>query len=261
LRVARALKTLGAPVVWRWRARHPNLMMADQDWASFAEPLRPAMARVARTTFYRHADHRAIRGWITPRERQVLYAMGRWLAGPVLEVGSWLGLSTTAIARGIRDSGQPKRFDSIDLKLTPNDFRLVNGGVGLFLPGDDEPYGVCPEQFYRTEILPFISAPGGSNQILRGHLARLGLSKFVSVHIADLRAWPASTCAWVFCDATHDLREIETNAPALRRFITRGSVLVCHDVGRKPELIEALRAHLPLGHAVTIDLLYVAEVI
>jgi hypothetical protein len=64
---------------------------------------------------------------------------------------------------------------------------------------------------------------------------------------------------WVFCDALHDLHEIEVNAPHLKSFLQTGSVLACHEVGAKPELIAALRKKVSLGHAVTVDLLYVAE--
>jgi len=234
--------------------------MDEREFAGFREPLKSAMVNIARTRFYCHSDHQTVIGMISPLERQMLYAMGRWLPGPVVEIGSWMGLSTTAIARGIRDSRMPKKFDTFDLKMTPEYFRPVVGGIGLFLPGDPEPHGVCSEQLYQEEVFPFITAPGGSNRLLLDNLERLGLSKFVVAHVGDFRLWPAHLCGLVFCDALHDLHEIEVNVPHLQSFLQAGSVLACHDVAHKPELVAALREKLPLGHAVSVHSLYVAEV-
>src|SRR5262249_5491352 len=51
----------------------------------------------------------------------------RWLPGPIIEIGSWCGLSTTAIAQGIRDSGERKSFHTYDLALTLDSIRPVDG--------------------------------------------------------------------------------------------------------------------------------------
>jgi hypothetical protein len=59
-----------------------------------------------------------IPGWLTANERRALYALARWAPGPTLEIGSRVGLFTTAIARGIKDSGVNKAFDTIDLNPT-----------------------------------------------------------------------------------------------------------------------------------------------
>ncbi len=44
-------------------------------------------------------------GWVTPLELQVLYNLGKYGDGDFLEIGTWIGRSTTAIALGRRDSG------------------------------------------------------------------------------------------------------------------------------------------------------------
>ena len=218
------------------------------------------MSKVAATRFFSYSDHREIAGWMTARERQTLYALARWLPGPIVEIGSWVGLSTTAIAQGIRDSGQSKRFDTFDLKLTPDNFRPVEGGMGFFVPDDPVAVATTTELSYRTDVLPILSKPGGSNEVLRANLARLGLPKFVNDHIGDFRRAPAHPCRWMFCDTLHSLREIEVNAPYLQRFLYPNSILACHDIGHQPELIAALRNVIPLGHSVEIDSLFVAEV-
>src|SRR5262249_40756292 len=49
-------------------------------------------------------------GWLTSREENALYSLGRWTRGPILEIGPWLGRSTTILALGIADAGQEKEF-------------------------------------------------------------------------------------------------------------------------------------------------------
>jgi predicted O-methyltransferase YrrM len=62
---------------------------------------------------------------MTDIERHVLYALARWLSGPVTEIGSWLGLSTVALAQGIRDGGSVTKLDTYDLALTEKNFRML----------------------------------------------------------------------------------------------------------------------------------------
>jgi hypothetical protein len=201
-----------------------------------------------------------IPGWLSPRERQTLYALARWLPGPILEIGSWLGLSTTAIAKGIRDSGEHKRFDTIDLPLTQDNFRPVAGGIGWF-PHRDRAVQVSvgSEEAFCAEILPVISAPGGSNAMLKQNLARLELTEFVRIHVGDFREYPGYCCGLVFCDTLHNLREVTLNGPHLRKFLGPNSIIACHDLGWNPSLVAALRDTLPLGHGAVIDSLYIAE--
>jgi hypothetical protein len=257
MELKRMLRPILSPLLQPIRKRWPNLKTDKNLFRGFKEPL---MSKVATTRFFSYSDHQSIVGWMTPRERQLLYALGLWLPGPVVEIGSWLGLSTTAIARGIRDSGEQKRFDTFDLKLTTDMYHPVEDGMAFCLPDDPVPLWVNSKRDYEATILPFINKPGGSNQILRDNLARLGLSKFVTDHVGDFKRMPAHACRWLFCDIVHNFREIDVNAPFIRRFLSSNSILVCHDMGTDPELIGALRDRIPLGHGVAIDSMFVAEI-
>jgi hypothetical protein len=159
------------PLIDKWRNKSGRVGLdlyinADQ-FRGFRPPLQQLMLRAAATHFYRPSDHLEIRGFHTPKERQILYALARWLPGPIIEVGSWCGLSTTAIAQGIRDSGERKSFHTYDLALTLDNIRPVDGGMGLFLDGE----------LYQRDILPVLSAPGSSQGELRKNLERLGLTE------------------------------------------------------------------------------------
>jgi hypothetical protein len=144
--------------------------------------------------------------------------------------------------------------------LTGDQFRPVEGGIGLFLHDDNVPQGVCSEEIYRRDVQPILCAPGGSNGMLKRHLTMLGLLDQVEINIGDFRTFPAIRSGVLFCDALHDEHEIEVNAPDLNRWLKSGSMLACHDVGGRKPLIDLLRKYLKLGHGVAVDSLYVAEV-
>jgi hypothetical protein len=249
------------PLVEQWRNKsRPDLHIDVDQFRGFRPPLQQLLLRAAATHFYRRSEHSEIRGYMSPKERQILYALARWLPGPIVEIGSWCGLSTTAIARGIRDSGKMKSFHTYDLALTLDNMRPVDGGMGLFLDGDDVPHGVCTEELFKRDILPVLSADGSSQAALRKNLERLGLAKLVTIHTGDFRNFRPIVSGFVFCDAMHDLYEISCNAPALRRFLRPGSILACHDI-TDPNLLAAVREILPLGYGVNVNLLHIAEVV
>lgn len=241
-----------------------DLDIDAEPFEGFSDSVRPAMMKVANTRFYRYAEHRAERtkipGWLSAKERQILYALGRWLPGPITEIGSWCGLSTTAIARGIHDSGGGKEFKTYDLVLTEDQFRPVDGGIGLFLPSDDYIHGICSEESFLRDIYPIVSAPGGTNGLLKKHLERLGFLKKTEIFVGDFRTHASVASNVLFCDCLHDEAEIEANAPALRPWLRSGSIFACHDIGGVPSLISSLRKRLPIGHGVTIDSIYLAEI-
>jgi Methyltransferase domain len=256
-----ALKPVLRPAVREWRQRFSSTKLPIEPFLGFSEQLRDKMICATTMHFYRPAEHRSISGAITPNERKMLYALGRLLEGPIMEVGAWLGLSTTAIARGIKDSGCEKSFDTYDLRITEAMMREVGDGmVGLFVPGDDVPHGACSKERYESNILPFIRTPGGTEPILKNNLARLGLAQFVRIHYQDFNTVEPYRCGFMFCDAVHDRHELKINVPHLKRFLASGSIVACHDIGHLSELTSAFRLIIPLRHSTTVDSLYIGEV-
>ena len=61
-------------------------------------------------------------GWMSPNDLALLYNAAYLSTGHVLEVGPWLGRSTTALAMGLRDrqadGAKPVSFDTIDFGIT-----------------------------------------------------------------------------------------------------------------------------------------------
>src|SRR5947209_18765889 len=65
-----------------------------------------------------------IPGWFSVEEAETLYLLAATTrASRILEVGHFLGRSTSAICEGIRDAGSEVEFNSYDLKFTrPEEF-------------------------------------------------------------------------------------------------------------------------------------------
>jgi hypothetical protein len=244
------------------RVAHGRLEIAPNLFDGFTGPIATVSDKITRTRFERIDETQSIPGWLSARERQMLYALARWLPGDVVEIGSWCGLSTTAIARGVQESRDgTRRFQTYDLALSEASFRKTRSGIHMFMPGESQPLGTCSEEVYKREILPILRAPGSNNGELRRHITRLGLSDVVTINVGDFKKFPLRPTQFVFCDALHDHAEIEINAKHLRALLNCGSILACHDVGREASLIEQLRNQIPLGNATSVDSLYIAEAI
>src|ERR1043165_174958 len=56
-------------------------------------------------------------GWMSAFDLQVLYNVAINARPPFLEIGPWIGRSTSAICAGIRDCGIPKTFDLVDFGI------------------------------------------------------------------------------------------------------------------------------------------------
>lgn len=228
------------------------------DLVGFSDRARKLLSRAARARFLDRRD--GIDGWLSGNERRILYGLGRVMPGPIVEIGSWVGLSTTAIAQGIRDSGQMKPFYSYDLPLTTANFKPVNGAIGMFVDGGTEPMGTCSEECYRTDILPILLAPGGPVGQLRQNLKRFGLGDYVTIRTVDFKTAEPTPSRFIFCDIFHDANEIRANAAALLHFLKPQTILAVHDIGRKPELIEEFSGHIRPRAGTCVDSLYVCEI-
>lgn len=242
------------------RARRLLQPFPKVDTDAFGGFKNPLMRQVGKTRFYRPQDHETIRGWMTPGERQTLYSLARHMPGPITEIGPWVGLSTVAIAQGIRDSAQTKKFVTHDLGLTTENFRPIGDKIGMFLPDSEAPLGTCSVEEYNTGILPVLESPGGQIGMLRGNLEKFSVSDLVEIRIGDFKKKTPATSAFVFCDALHDMTEVETNGPALVPYLKSGSILACHDIGRHQAQIDKLRSIVGGGYGISIDSLYVIEI-
>lgn len=166
-------------------------------------------------------------GWFSVNQVNVLYQLALATPGPILEVGPWVGRSTSVIARALRVRGERIPFHTVDYGIASE-----TEWEGLF--GSSVHTKKDPARYLRH-----INQPGGTITSLENNLTAQDLRGLVEIHRGDFHAVaPEGPFALIFCDATHSRREIDRNIPALLRRLTPGGVLACDDI--TPEL----EAHL-----------------
>jgi predicted O-methyltransferase YrrM len=206
-------------------------------------------------------DTSGIRGWLSADEQRALYALGALAQSPVLEIGSWVGLSTVCLAQGILASGLPKQFVTCELNPTLANFReLADGRFAFDYPaGSQTPLGFCPREMFENDIRPVVEHPDGVVGQLRANLRRFKVDGLVEVITGDFRSvLPPHRFGFIFADITHDLNEIRLNAPALRRILADGAILACHDT--TPENRDEIAKHFQFTQSIQIDSLFIGVV-
>lgn len=166
-------------------------------------------------------------GWLSHFEAQCLYtATLNLLGGSILEIGSWVGRSTCAIANGIRNNPQPPRFDVVDYGICGFDEWEMRFGDNLLGHPDAK------------RLIEPICFPGGVGGLLKKNLAERGLGKFVtSIFLGDIKDYLMQMkYDFIFCDATHDEEEIRKNIPIVARLLKENFILICDDIIRDDHL-------------------------
>ena len=207
------------------------------------------------------AEVGTVTGQLWPDETRALYALGAMAESPMLEIGAWLGLSATCLAKGIVASGVKKEFITCELNPTPANYReLPDGRIGFFYPPDSEiAMGACSRELFENEIRPRVEHPGGIVGQLRANLKRMQVDSLVQIITGDFKnTLPARKFRFIFTDTMHDPLEIRRNAPELLKFLTDGTILACHDT--TPENRAELAKYFQFTETIQVATLFVGVV-
>lgn len=160
-------------------------------------------------------------GWASHVELNFLYNLALNCPGPILEIGPWIGRSTTALCLGLRDRELPLvSFDTVDYGHT---------GVDEFTRA----FGALPDgEDAAARIVRQVEQRGGSIAVLISGLRDNGLLDFVTQVIrGDFLLMPIHrSYSLVFCDTTHDEGEARRYVPKIAGLLNGGAVLVFDDV-------------------------------
>jgi hypothetical protein len=174
-------------------------------------------------------------GWTSPLELQLLYNLARYGTGELLEIGSWIGRSTVALALGVRDrvDREGRCFDVIDYGLAS--FAEFEKYLSVPIAG------IAKSEKNMRPLL----APGGVIGCLIDNLRQRDLLWHVTAitkgGIASVPLRPRYDV--VFCDAVHSEREIRIAGPVIARIVSPGAWLMCDDL-RNSLLVTALEEHV-----------------
>lgn len=187
----------------------------------------------------------SIPGWFSPAEARLLFLLAYSSPGRILEIGHFLGRSTSAICEGIRLAGTEREFVSYDMG-----FRSSDEFVAYY------------STLYRTTTFPvppvyedLVYSKGlTTSEIARRHLDRFGLAQYVTLIAGDFLG-SSSKYDLIFADVMHDTTEIARNLePVIERSADR-CTWAFHDMS--DENIRTVQGMAPVVLIARADLLAV----
>lgn len=168
-----------------------------------------------------------IQGWLHPAEGFALYELAVYGpgTGPVVELGSFMGLSTCWIASGLKERGEGM-VHAVD---------TFAGVVPTILPN-------CPIQHY-----------GPTFERFENNLRRMDLWHFV-VPLKQRSAqagleWAGAPVRLLFIDAGHDYADIDADLAAWLPHVAPDGLVAIHDVGVFEDVTKRYEELLREGYA------------
>jgi predicted O-methyltransferase YrrM len=169
----------------------------------------------------------SIQGWLYDSEAQLLYDLAHKCQGPILEIGFFMGRSTSVICDAIRNSNHNNQFDSYDIN-----FKTIDEFMSFYAPIHGANVSV-PEL-----VQCIVDSNESPLSITQKNLTMFGLEKYVNLHAGDFSKIESQTYDFIFCDAMHDVNEIRRNAQHLVRLSNEKFVWAIHDV--YPDLVSVV---------------------
>lgn len=157
-------------------------------------------------------------GWFSKGQINILYQLALATPGPILEVGPWIGRSTAVICHALCQRSEPVEFHTVDYGIaSEQEWKELFGSELCKKPNADQ-------------YLPHINQPGGSLTSLKRNLDERGFGDMAEIHRGDFhQVSPEGPFSLIFCDATHNIAEIDKNVPALLSKLKPGGILACDD--------------------------------
>jgi hypothetical protein len=164
-----------------------------------------------------------IPGWFTEEEAETLYILAATTSAKrILEVGHFLGRSTSAICEGIRDAGSAPEFNSYDLGLTSTE-ELAAHYKRVYK-------SYAPSQIPSEYDQLVFSQKTTTSEVARMHLRRYDLDKYVKLISGDFTVLDRTEYGFIFCDAMHNHEEIALNLPFVLSASSDDCVWAFHDM-------------------------------
>lgn len=185
-------------------------------------------------------------GWFSKGQINILYQLASATPGPILEVGPWVGRSTAVICEALSRRPDKVEFHTVDYGISSeHEWRALFGSELRAKPN-------------AHQYLPHINQPGGSISSLKRNLEERGFGDMVTIHKGDFHdVCPEGEFSLIFCDATHNIAEINKNVPTLIAKLKPRGILACDDT--HPHHEEHLRTKFRWKWAHNDSLLFYGE--
>ncbi len=146
-----------------------------------------------------------IDGWLTEREAGTLYDLASEADGPIVEIGSFYGRSTAAIAHGSMAGGQHPVY-------------AVDSFVG-------------PQDHARPTTLKNLSGPPPCPELLRSNLDHVGVNGLVRIipKSSAEAVEEVPECSLLFVDGAHDYKSVVRDLQNYLPKVKHGGTVILHD--------------------------------
>lgn len=169
--------------------------------------------------------YQQIPGWFEDLEADCLWDLANKTTGSILEVGFFFGRSTSVICDAIANKNI--EFDSYDINFKTQEqfvefYNQIHGSVQ-----------------YNELLNKYVFATNKSVlQVATEHLSRYNLLQYVNLHCENFHTIIDKQYELIFCDATHDEKEIRSNLSKIISLSKPDCIWAFHDVGYRPDLID-----------------------
>ena len=160
-----------------------------------------------------------IPGWLSDNEANELYNLSFDLNGKILEIGTLYGKSTSCICESIRDSNLKSTFNSCDIN-----FKDKNDFLSFYQP-------IHGQNTTVPSLLEEISFSQNKTiyEVTTEYLQKFNLLKFVNLIPKSFHNFEEKY-NFIFCDALHDINEVNINLPHLLRLSENICIWAIHDI-------------------------------
>ena len=165
----------------------------------------------------KHKFYQKIPGWISDKEADELYRISINVSGSILEIGTMYGKSTSVVCEAILDSSLHPVFDSCDINFKDRHafvefYTKIHGGAAI------------------PDILENLSFSQNKDvfDVTRMYLNQFDLLKFVNLIPGNFHNL-TKKYDFIFCDAMHDINELNLNLPHLIRLSNPQCIWAIHD--------------------------------
>ena len=165
----------------------------------------------------------SIPGWFFKSECRFLYLLTLVTDGPILEIGHFLGRSTSNICQALRDSGKKRLFDSYDLGFTTSEeykkFYCSVHKQDITVPQEYEDF------VYNKNTT--------TTKLARKNLNKYGLAKYVNLVSGNFIKFNKNKYDFILCDAMHEPNELLHNLRYIVRDSNKKCIWLFHDMTNK----------------------------
>jgi len=180
---------------------------------------------------------------------KLMYLLGLFASGPVLEEGSFCGCSTAVLAFGLKDAAQAANRSAHPLVTsdafpvgpaaveTPNQYREPKVGEGYELFVWNRLVFFAQGNGYlamKSAMMPTIERDGSILPCLMRTLHQNNVHDFVTVVAGSSYTAPNINYRVIFSDATHNMEETLANEPVWSKHFFKGYpvIMLFHDVAQ-----------------------------